>query len=114
MANGNLISIQSEDLGTTVKGTAYTRTDGTDAIIDINDLTSVIIILRDPDGTVTNHTATAVNVDGGTDGIWSFQTSTTVFTLNPGIWKIQATYNYSAGDILHSQIKTFSVGEVLA
>jgi hypothetical protein len=114
MANGSLITVQSEDVGTVIKGTAYTRTDGVDAVIDINDLTSITIALRDPDGTVTTYTATAVNVDGGTDGIWSFTTSSAIFTLNPGIWKIQALYSYTAGNILYSQIKTFSVGEVLA
>ena len=38
MANGTEITIQSEDVGTTIKGTAQTRTDGVDAVIDINDL----------------------------------------------------------------------------
>ncbi len=113
MADGTEISIQSEDIGTVIKGTAFTRTDGTDTVIDINDLTSITITLTDPENTATTATATAVNGDGGTDGIWSFTTSTAVFTLNPGVWKIQAKYLYSAGDTLYSQIKFFNVGEVL-
>jgi hypothetical protein len=114
MADGNEITIQSEDVGTMIKGTAYTRTDGTDVVIDLNDLSSITILLRDPDGTVTTHAAAAENVDGGTDGIWSFQTSTAIFSLNPGVWKIQALYTYTAGNIRYSQTKAFRVTEVLA
>ena len=113
MADGTEISIQSEDIGTVVKGTAFTRTDGTDAVIDINDLSNITITLTDPENTATTATATALNVDGGTDGIWTFTTATAIFTLNPGVWKIQAKYTYTAGDILYSQIKFFNVGEVL-
>lgn len=114
MANGSEITIQSEDVGTTIKGTAKTRTDGTDAVIDLNDLSNITIILRDPDGTVSEHTATAVNGDGGTDGIWSFQTATAIFSLNPGVWQVQAKYTYSAGNIFYSNTKTLNVGEVIA
>ncbi len=113
MANGTEVTIQSEDLGTTIKGTAKQRTDGTDTVIDLNDLSSITIKLRDPDGTVTDHTATAVNVDGGTDGIWSFTTSTAIFSRNPGIWKIQAKYTFTSGNILYSQIKDINIGESL-
>jgi hypothetical protein len=112
MANGTVITISSEDTGTIIKGTAKTRTDGTDTVIDINDLSSIVISLRDPDGTVTTHTATAAS--GGTNGIWSFTTASAIFTLNPGIWQIQAKYTYSGGNIFHSQIKTISIGEVLS
>jgi len=113
MSNGTEITIQSEDIGTTIKGTAQQRTDGTDAVIDLNDLSNITIILKDPDGNVTTHTATAVNGDGGTDGIWSFDTTTAVFTKNSGIWKVQAKYTFSAGDVLYSQIKSLNIGEVL-
>ncbi len=113
MSNGTEITIQSEDVGTVVKGTAKTRTDGTDAVIDINDLTSITIVLRDPDGITSSHTATAVNVDGGTDGIWSFTTATAIFSLVPGVWSIQAKYLYASGNIFFSNTKTFNVGETL-
>ena len=113
MANGTVITISSEDVGTIIKGTAKTRTDGVDSIIDINDLSAITIYLRDPDGTVTTHTATATNVDGGTDGIWSFTTSTAIFTENPGLWKIQAKYAYGGGNIFYSQIKNITIGEAL-
>jgi len=114
LSNGTEITIQSEDIGTVITGTAKTRTDGTDAVIDINDLSTIIITLRDPDGTVTTHTATATNGDGGTDGIWSFTTATAIFSLNPGVWEIQAKYTYSAGNIFYSNTKSLNVGEVLA
>ncbi len=114
MANGTEITIQSEDVGTIIKGTAKTRTDGTDAVIDLNDLDTIILLLTDPDGTKSEQTAIAENVDGGTDGIWIYTTLTGIFTLIPGVWKIQAKYTYSAGSILYSQIKTFNIGEVLA
>jgi hypothetical protein len=114
MANGTEITIQSEDVGTIIKGTAKTRSDGVDTVIDINDLSTIVILLRDPDMTKTEHTATAVNVDGGTDGIWSFTTSTAIFSLNPGNWEIQARYTYSSGNIFYSNTKTLNVGEVLA
>ena len=113
MADGSEITIQSEDSGTIIKGTAYTRTDGTDAVIDINDLDSITLIFTDPDGIRTTQTATAVNVDGGTDGIFSYTTSSADFTLKPGIWQIQAKYTYTAGAVLHSQVKKFKVGKVL-
>ena len=114
MANGTEITIQSEDVGTVIKGTAQKRTDGTDSVIDLNDLSNITILLRDPNGTLSTKTATAVNGDGGTDGIWSFTTSSADFSLNPGVWQIQAKYTFNTGDILYSQIKTFNVGEVLA
>lgn len=114
MANGTEITIHSDDSGSLIKGTAKTRTDGTDAVIDINDLSSITLSFRDPDGTKSEETATAINVDGGTDGLWQFQTSSAKFSLQSGVWEIQAKYNYSAGDILYSQIKTFNVGETLA
>ena len=113
MANGTVITISSEDVGTIIKGTAKTRTNGTDTIIDINDLASVTIYLRDPDSIVTTHTATAANVDGGTDGIWSFTTASAIFSENPGIWKIQAKYIYSGGNTFYSQIKNITIGEAL-
>ena len=53
MANGTEITISSEDKGTIIKGTAKTRTNGTDTVIDINDLSSITITLRDPDGDTT-------------------------------------------------------------
>jgi len=112
MANGTEITIQSEDLGTIIKGTAKKRTDGTDSVLDLNDLSSITIILRNPDGVLSTHTATALS--GGTDGIWSFTTATAIFTINPGMWQIQAKYTYPSGDILHSQIKLFTIGEVLS
>jgi len=114
MADGTQITIQSEDIGTVIKGTAYTRTDGVDTVINLNDLSSIILLFRSPDGVKTEATATAVNVDGGTDGIFSYTTTVADFTLVPGIWKVQAKYTYIAGDILYSQIKAFNVGEVLA
>jgi len=114
MANGTQITISSEDVGTIIKGTAYTRTNGTDTVIDINDLSLITINLKDPDGNITASTATATNVDGGTDGIWSFTTATAIFTLNPGVWEIQAKYTYSSGNVFYSQIKTINVGEVLS
>jgi len=114
MTNGSEITISSEDVGTIIKGTAYTRTDGTDAVIDINDLSSISILLKDPDGNKTSTAATAVNGDGGTDGIWSFTTATAVFTLNPGVWEIQACYTFASGNIMYSQIKTLNIGEVLS
>ena len=114
MADGGEISIQSEDVGTIIKGTAYTRTDGTDTVIDINNLDSITLLLWNPDGVKSEQTAVAVNGDGGTDGIFKYTTLTAIFTINPGIWKIQAKYTYTAGDILYSQIKTFTIGEVLA
>jgi hypothetical protein len=114
MSNGTEITIQSEDVGTIIKGTAQTRTNGTDTVIDINDLSTITVLLRDPDGVTTNHTATAVNVDGGTDGIWSFTTATAIFSLNPGVWYIQAKYTFSSGNIFYSNTKTLNVGEVLS
>ena len=113
MADGTAITIQSEDKGTVIKGTAYTRTDGVDAVIDLNDLSAITILIRDPDGVYTTATASAENVDGGTDGIFTYTTASTIFTKKPGIWKIQVQFTYSAGDILHSQIKNLVVGEVL-
>lgn len=112
MANGSEITIQSEDKGTVIKGTAKKRTDGTDTTLDLNDLSAIKIFLRDPDGAMTEHTATALS--GGTNGIWSFTTATAIFTLNPGTWEIQARYTFSAGAILFSNTKTFNVGDVLA
>ena len=114
MADGSQITVQSEDVGTIIKGTAYTRTDGTDAVIDLNDLSSIKLLFRDPDGIKTEATALAVNVDGGTDGIFKYTTTAADFTLVPGIWKVQVKFTYTAGDILYSQIKAFNVGEVLA
>ena len=113
MANGSEITIHSEDKGTIIKGTAKTRTNGTDAVIDINDLSSITITLRDPDGVAITQTATAVNGDGGTDGIWSFTTATAIFSKNPGFWQVQAKYTYSGGNIFYSNIKTINVGEVV-
>jgi hypothetical protein len=113
MANGTVITISSEDIGTIIKGTAKTRTNGTDTLIDINDLSSITIYLRDPDGEVTTHTATATNGDGGTDGIWSFTTASAIFSENPGLWKIQAKYLYGGGNIFYSQIKNITIGEAL-
>ena len=113
MANGTVITISSEDVGTIIKGTAKTRTNGTDTVIDINDLSSITIYLRDPDSIVTTHTATATNVDGGTDGIWSFTTTSAIFSRNPGIWYIQAKYSLAGGVVYYSNIKTLSVGETL-
>ncbi len=114
MANGSEITIHSEDSGTIIKGTAKVRTNGTDSVIDINDLSAITISLRDPDGTVTTYSATAVNVDGGTDGIWSFTTPSAIFSNNPGFWHVQAKYTYSGGNIFYSQKKTINIGEVLA
>ena len=113
MANGTEITIQSEDIGTIIKGTAKSRSGDTDTIIDLNDVSIITIYLRDPDGELTNHTATATNVDGGTDGIWSFTTSSAVFSLNPGIWYIQAKYALAGGAVFYSNMKTLSIGEVL-
>ena len=110
---GGQITIHSEDSGTVIKGTAKARTDGTDAVIDLNDLDSITIYIKDPDGTVTSHTATAVNVDGGTDGIWSFTTASAIFTDNPGVWEFQAKYTYTAGAILYSQVKSINIEQVL-
>jgi len=113
MANGTEITIQSEDVGTIIKGTAKSRSGNTDTIIDLNDTTSIVINLRDPDGNLTNHTATAVNANGGTDGIWKFTTSSAIFSRNPGIWYIQAKYSLANNTVFYSNIKTLSVGEVL-
>ena len=113
MANGTEITIQSEDIGTIIKGTAKSRSDGTDTVIDLNDVTAITIYLRNPDGELSNYTATAVNVDGGTDGIWSFTTSSAIFSRNPGIWYIQAKYALAGGAVFYSNIKTLNVGEVL-
>jgi hypothetical protein len=114
MANGSEITISSEDVGTIIKGTAYTRTNGTDTVIDINDLSAIAILMKDPDGTQTSTAATAVNGDGGTDGIWSFTTASAVFTALPGVWEIQAKYTFASGNIFYSQIKTINIGEVLS
>ena len=113
MSNGSEITISSEDVGTIIKGTAKTRTDGTDTVIDINDLSNITILIRDPNGIKTEQTATAVNIDGGTDGIWSFTTASAIFTLNPGVWEVQAKYTYSGGNIFYSQTKTKNIGQVL-
>lgn len=113
MANGSEITIHSEDVGTIIKGTAKTRTNGTDTVIDINDLSSITITLRDPDGVAITETGTAVNVDGGTDGIWSFTTATAIFSNNPGFWGVQVKYTYSGGNIFYSNIKTINIGEVV-
>ena len=113
MANGTQITIQSEDVGTIIKGTAKSRSGSTDTIIDLNDVSAIVIYLRDPDGELTDHTATATNVDGGTDGIWSFTTASAIFSRNPGIWYIQAKYSLAGGVIYYSNIKTLSVGETL-
>lgn len=114
MANGSEITISSEDVGTVIKGTAKTRTDGVDSVIDLNDLSAITILLKDPDGTVTSKTATAVNGDGGTDGIWSFTTATAIFTKNPGVWQVQAKYSFASGNIFYSNWKTVNIGEVLS
>ena len=113
MANGTQITIQSEDVGTIIKGTAKSRSGDTDTIIDLNDVTAIVINLRDPDGNLTNHTATAVNSNGGTDGIWSFTTASAIFSRNPGIWYIQAKYSLANSTVFYSNIKTLSVGETL-
>ena len=113
MANGSEITIHSEDKGTIIKGTAKTRTNGTDTLIDINDLSSIVITLRDPDGGTITQTATAENGDGGTDGIWKFTTATAIFSKNPGFWQMQAKYTFSTGNVFYSNIKTINVGEVV-
>jgi len=113
MANGTQITIQSEDVGTIIKGTAKSRSGTTDTIIDLNDTTAITIYLRDPDGNLTSHTATAVNANGGTDGIWKFTTSSAIFSRNPGIWYIQAKYSLANNTVFYSNIKSLSVGEVL-
>jgi|TARA_R100001530_G_C4315923_1_gene154374 hypothetical protein len=113
MANGTLITITSNDIGTVIRGTAKSRSNGTDTILDLNDVSTITIYLRDPDGLVSSHTATATNADGGTDGIWSFATTTAIFADNAGVWKIQAKYSLAAGTIFYSNIKTLNVGEVL-
>tara|TARA_R110000744_G_C19094751_1_gene532871 strand:- start:312 stop:656 length:345 start_codon:yes stop_codon:yes gene_type:complete len=113
MSNGTEITIQSEDIGTIIKGTAKSRSGDTDSVINLNDVTAIKIYLRDPDGELTDHTATATNNDGGTDGIWSFTTSSAVFSRNPGIWYIQAKYSLGGGAVFYSNIKTLSVGETL-
>jgi hypothetical protein len=113
MANGTEITIQSEDVGTIIKGTAKSRSGDTDTVIDLNDVTAITVYLRDPDGELSNHTATATNVDGGTDGIWSFTTSSAIFSRNPGIWYIQAKYALAGGSVFYSNIKTMNVGETL-
>tara|TARA_R110002096_G_scaffold295064_1_gene489375 strand:- start:2396 stop:2740 length:345 start_codon:yes stop_codon:yes gene_type:complete len=113
MANGTQITIQSEDVGTIIKGTAKSRSGSTDTVIDLNDVTAVVIYLRDPDGNLTDHTATATNADGGTDGIWSFTTSSAIFSLLPGVWHIQAKYSLAGGTVFYSNIKTLNVGETL-
>ena len=41
MANGTQITIQSEDVGTIIKGTAKSRSGSTDTIIDLNDTTEI-------------------------------------------------------------------------
>ena len=113
MTNGTEITIQSEDVGTIIKGTAKSRSGDNDTVINLNDTTSIKIYLRDPDGELTEHTATAVNANGGTDGIWSFTTQSAIFSRNPGIWYIQAKYTLGGQNIFYSNIKTLSVGEVL-
>ena len=113
MTNGTEITIQSEDVGTIIKGTAKSRSGTTDTIIDLNDTTAITIYLRDPDGETTTHTATAVNANGGTDGIWKFTTSSAIFSRNPGIWYIQAKYSLAGGTVFYSNIKSLSVGETL-
>ena len=113
MANGTEITIQSADVGTIIKGTAKSRSGTTDTIIDLNDVTAITIYLRDPDGNLTTYTATATNADGGTDGIWSFTTSSAIFSYLPGIWYIQAKYSLANSTIFYSNIKTLSVGETL-
>ena len=114
MANGTYITISSEDVGTVIKGTAKSRSDGTDTVLDLNDVTTVTVYLRDPNGDVTSYTATAVNIDGGSDGIWSFTTSSAIFSDNAGIWKIQAKYDLASGTTFYSNIKTLIIGEVLS
>ena len=113
MANGSQITIHSGDVGTIIKGTAKTRSNGTDTLIDLNDCSSVIITLRDPDGNATTHTATAVNADGGTDGIWKITTTTAIFADNPGFWQVQAKYAFATGNIFYSNIKTINIGDVV-
>ncbi len=46
MANGTEITIQSEDVGTIIKGTAKSRSGDTDTIIDLNDVTAIVITLE--------------------------------------------------------------------
>lgn len=111
MANGSEITISSEDKGTVIKGTAKSRTNGVETLIDLNDLTAILILLRDPDGNLTSYNATAVS--GGADGIWSFTTATPIFSRNPGIWQIQAKYSFGGGTIFYSNLKTLNVGEAL-
>ena len=111
MANGSEITISSEDKGTVIKGTAKSKTNGVEAVIDLNDLSGTVILLRDPDGTLTSYNATAVS--GGDDGIWSFTTATAIFSRNPGVWQIQAKYSFAGGTIFYSNIKTLNIGEAL-
>ena len=113
MANGSQITIHSEDKGTIFKGTAKKRTNGTDTVIDLNDVATITGTLRDPDGDTQTATATATNSDGGTDGIWSFTTSSAIFTKNPGFWQIQVKYAFADGNIYYSNIKTVNIGEVV-
>ena len=113
MGHGSQITIHSGDIGTVIKGTAKTRTNGTDTIIDLNDTSAITITLRDPDGNATTHTATAVNADGGTDGIWKITPNTEIFADNPGFWQIQAKYSFSNGTQFYSNIKTINIGEVV-
>ena len=42
MANGSQITIHSGDVGTIIKGTAKTRSNGTDTLIDLNDCSQVL------------------------------------------------------------------------
>ena len=113
MANGTQITIQSEDVGTIIKGTAKSRSGSTDTVIDLNDVTAVVIYLRDPDGNLTDHTATATNADGRTDGIWAFTPPPALFSLSPGAWHIQAHYYLAGGTVFYSNNKTFKDGETL-
>jgi len=106
------ISIKTEDNITIIQATAKKRTNGVDTILNTNDdVTAKVFIFKKPDRTTTEQTG--VTVVAG-DGTFDFTTATTFFTSNPGEWKVQAKYTLtSTGAILHTQIRTFNVGETL-
>ena len=106
------ISIRTEDSETTFKGTAKKRTDGVDSVMDLSTFaTAVALIFKSPDRTTLSDKACVI--DNAANGLFSFTTSSALFTGQRGTWSVQAKYTLVSGKFLYSDIKTFEMGEVL-
>ena len=91
------------DIGTVFK--AYLR-DG-EAAVDVSSATTKQIKFKDPDGTVTAHTA-AFTANSGTDGVITYTTADATILATDGRWEWQGYVVLSSGT-WHSEIQVFHV-----